>query len=246
MSKTLAIILHYNSIQYTDVLYEMLKPYEREDYDLLVFDNGSDSNKCSKYTTHTIEKNCYYGGGLDIGFQYLLDNPQYDSIIFLNSDLIIHGYNFIKELRKQLFSISDLMLCSSCIIQPGKNQCFWPQMHCWNSQEIRYVPWVDYQCVLIKREFVEEVKSFGSQYGWVQDIMSGIICEEKNWKIGVCDWLSVIHYGGGSIKDNSDKVHIANYNNAAYTEMIKYFEDKNLLHTLHKLREKAQTYTFYK
>ena len=73
-----------------------------------------------------------------------------------------------------------------------------------------------------------------------------IICEEKNWKIGVCDWLPIIHYGGGSIKDNSDKVNIANYNNNAYKEMVEYFENKNLLIKLHELRDKAQNYNFYK
>jgi hypothetical protein len=244
MNKTLTIILHYNSIQYTDTLYEMLKPYENNDYDLLVFDNGSDTGKESKYTTHRIDENCYYGGGLDVGFQFFLENKQYDSLLFLNSDLIIHGYNFIKNLRNQLFSSPELMLCSACVIQPGKEQCYWPQMHCWNSQQIRYVPWVDYQCVLLKREFVEEVKSFGSKYGWVQDVMSGIICEEKNWKIGVCDWLPVIHYGGGSITDNSNKPHIADYNSRAFAEMLEYFENKNLSHQLHKLREKAKNYNY--
>jgi GT2 family glycosyltransferase len=243
--KTLAIILHYNSTQYTDTLYEMLKPYENNDYDLLVFDNGSDQGKESKYTTHKIEENCYYGGGLDIALQFFLEDTQYDSFVLLNSDLIIHGYNFIKNLRTQLFAIPELMLCSACIIQPGETQCYWPQMHCWNSQTIRYVPWVDNQCVLVKREFVEEVKSFGSKYGWVQDVMSGIICEDKNWKIGVCDWIPILHYGCGSINDNLDKPDIANYNNKAYEEMIQYFEDRNLSFKLHELREKTKEYTYY-
>lgn len=244
MNKTLVIILHYNSIQYTDTLYEMLKPFEKNDYELFVFDNGSDKGKESKYTTHKIEENCFYGGGLDIGFQFFLENPQYDSLLFLNSDMIIQGYNFVKKLREQLFSLDDLMLCSACIIQPSKGQCFWPQMHCWNSQQIRYVPWVDYQCVLLKRKFVEEIKSFGSKYGWVQDIVSGIICEEKNWKIGVCDWIPAIHFSNGSINDNSDKPHIANYNNNAYAEMIEYFESRNLSHKLYELRERAKNYTY--
>jgi GT2 family glycosyltransferase len=244
--KTLAIILHYNTTKYTDTLYEFLKPYEREEYDLWVFDNGSSSDKVSKYTTHTIEENCYYGGGLDIGFKYLLENDQYDSILFLNSDMIIHGYNFIKELRNELFSKENLMLCSACVIQPEKSQCYWPQMHCWNSKEIRYVPWVDYQCTLIKREFVEKVKSFGSSYGWVQDVMSGIICEDNNWKIGVCDWIPVIHYGGGSIKDNIDNPEIRDYNNLAHQEMISYFHSRGLSNRLSQLRNVAHQYTFYK
>lgn len=245
MNKTLVIILHYNSTQYTDALYEMLKPYEKNNYELFVFDNGSDEGKESKYTTHRIEENCYYGGGLDIGFQFFLSNLQYDSLLFLNSDLIIHGYNFVRKLKEQLFSKPDLMLCSACILQPHKDQGYWPQMQCWGSQTIRYVPWVDYQCVMLKREFVEEIKAFGSKYGWVQDIMSGIVCEKKKWKIGICDWLPVIHFGGGSISDNSDKYEIANYNNNANNEMMEYFRNRNLSYKLHELRDKARKYTYY-
>ena len=107
MKKTLAAILHYNTTKYTDSLYEMLKPYEREDYDLVVIDNGSDKDKTSKYTTFRLEENVYYGGGLDVTMNYFIDNTQYDSMMLLNSDLIIHGQNFVKSLRNELFSEED-------------------------------------------------------------------------------------------------------------------------------------------
>ena len=55
MTKSLVAILHYNSTHYTDTLYELMKPYERDNYDLVVIDNGSDPNKTSKYTTYKIE-----------------------------------------------------------------------------------------------------------------------------------------------------------------------------------------------
>ena len=242
MSKTLAIILHYNSTKYTDTLYELLKPYEKDDYELIVIDNGSDLDKTSKYSSFRIEENCYYGGGLDVCMNYFLENEQYDSLIVLNSDLIIQGHNFIKELRRNLFKYNHVQLTSACIIQPGLGQCYWPQMHCWNSTVPRKVEWVDYQCVLLKREFVEYVKSFNSKYGWVQDIMSGIICKNKNWSIEILDWLPAIHIGNGSINDNLDKPDIANYNTNAEKEMWQYFEQKGLLNELIQLRNNAKTY----
>jgi cellulose biosynthesis protein BcsQ len=64
MTKSLVAILHYNTPSYTDTLYELLKPYEREDYDLIVIDNGSDLGKSSKYATFRLEENVYFGGGL--------------------------------------------------------------------------------------------------------------------------------------------------------------------------------------
>ena len=175
-----------------------------------------------------LEENIYYGGGLDATMQYFIENKQYDSMLLLNSDLIVHGYNFVKALRSELFAEEDLIGVSACVIQPEKNQCNWKQNHNWNSKTIRYVPWVDYQCILLKRKFVEEVKSFGSKFGWVQDVMTGIICKKNNWKIGVCDWIPVIHFGNGSVKDNSSIPIINRYNQLAEQEMIDIFHERNL------------------
>jgi GT2 family glycosyltransferase len=242
MNKSLVAILHYNSFNFTDTLYEMLKPYEDEDYDLIVIDNGSDENKTSKYSTFRIKENVYYGGGLDVTMNYFIENKQYDSMILLNSDLIIHGYNFIKSLKKELFSDDKLMLVSGCVLQPEQSQCHWKMIHNWGHKNIRHVPWVDYQCCLLKRELVETIEGFGSKFGWVQDVMTGIICEDKGWKIGVCDWLPVIHFGNGSVKANSDKPIISQYNQLAEQEMVQYFKDKGLWGRFLDLRQKAEHY----
>ena len=55
-TKTCAIILNCNLPDYTDMLYDSLKPYEREDYELFVLDNGSTPEGTSKYTT--FKKHC--------------------------------------------------------------------------------------------------------------------------------------------------------------------------------------------
>lgn len=242
MTKSLVAILHYNTVHFTDTLYELLKPYEREDYDLIVIDNGSEDGKSSKYSTFISEENVYYGGGLDMTMNYFIENKQYDSMILLNSDLIIHGHNFIRSLRKELFSDEDLVLVSGCVLQPEKSQCHWKMIHNWGHKELRYVPWVDYQCSLLKRKFVEEINGFGSRFGWVQDVMTGIVCEDKGWKIGVCDWLPVIHFGNGTVKDNSTNPIISKYNQLAEQEMFQYFQDRGLWNRFIDLRNKAENY----
>jgi GT2 family glycosyltransferase len=242
MTKSLVAILHYNTPSYTDTLYELLKPYEREDYDLIVIDNGSDLGKSSKYATFRLEENVYFGGGLDVTMNYFIENKQYDSMMLLNSDLIIHGHNFVRSLRKQLFSDEDLVLVSGCVLQPEKNQCHWKMIHNWGHNQLRYVPWVDYQCPLLKRKFVEEIKGFGSRFGWVQDVMTGIVCEDNNWKIAVCDWLPVIHFGNGTVKQNQDKPVISQYNQLAEQEMFSYFKDRQLWERFIDLRQKAENY----
>ena len=241
MSKSLVAILHYNTTQYTDALYEMLKPYEREDYDLVVIDNGSVEGKTSKYTTYRSEENVFYGGGLDMAMQLFIEKKEYDSMVLLNSDLIIHGYNFIKTMRELLFDRNDVMLVSPCVIQPTPQQCFWKQMHCWNANKLRIVPFVDFQCALMKRELVEKIGAFGSRYGWVQDLMTGIICEDNNWKIVVCDWLPIVHIGNGTVKDNPN---LSNYNILAQQEMDQYFIDKNLTNRVNQLKMKSIGYKY--
>ena len=248
MSKSLVAILHYNSTQYTDVLYELLKPYEGNEYDLIIIDNGSDKDKTSKYTTFRLDENVYYGGGLDVTMDYFINNKQYDSMLLLNSDMIIHGQNFVKSLRKELFTERpgvNLMAASGCVLQPEQNQCHWKMVHNWGSKNIRYVPWVDFQCVLLKRELVETIGGFGSKFGWVQDVMTGIICEDNNWKIGVCDWLPTIHFSNGSVKDNSNDPIISNYNRHAEEEMMNYFKDKGLWNRFLEFREIAEKYNAY-
>ena len=236
--KTLAIILHYNTVVMTEALYEMLKPYESNDYDLVVLDNGSDKGKETKYAELSSGQNMGYGGGLDMAMEYFL-GTDYDSFMFLNSDLVVHGYNFIKELRKVMFTEEDLVIVTSCVIQPSKEQGFWKQMHNWGHTSVRYVPFIDYQCPLMKRKFVEKVKSFGSHYGWVQDIMTGIICEDNKWKIGVVDWVNVVHLGNMTVKENP---HLSNYNILAQQEMDRYFMEKNLVNRLNELKLRSLKY----
>lgn len=238
--KTLAIILHYNTIGYTDALYEMLKPYERDEYELMVLDNGSQEGKASKYTDMSSGENVGYGGGLDLSLQYFLEYPNYDSFMILNSDLIVHGYNFIKELRRALFfDKNDMVVVSPCVIQPTPQQGFWKQMHNWGQTEVRYVPFVDYQCPLMKRKFVEKVKAFESHYGWVQDLVTGMVCEDNNWKIGVIDWITAVHIGNGTVKENA---HLSNYNILAQQEMDEYFASRNLIDKVNQLKLKSMNY----
>src|SRR6056300_1438316 len=159
MGKTLAVILHYNTPEMTDRLFGQLKPYEKEDYDLVVLDNGSPESGRSLNTTYRSPQNVYFGGGLNMTMQLVLDNPQYDSLLFLNSDLIVHGYNFVSTLRKEMFK-NDYKIISPAVMQPEQNQCFWPTMHNWQSTQTRDVPWIDFQCPLIHRDLIEEIKQF--------------------------------------------------------------------------------------
>ena len=80
--KTLVCILNYNLKDQTDILYRLLKLHEKEDFVLAVIDNGSPQEGRSDNTTHQIQQNGYFGGGLNAAFKLILDNPKYDSLLF--------------------------------------------------------------------------------------------------------------------------------------------------------------------
>jgi GT2 family glycosyltransferase len=250
MTKTLAVILHYNTPEITDRLYEQLKPFENDDYDLVVLDNGSSTEGISKYTTYRCDSNVYFGGGLNLAMNLILENSQYDSLLFLNSDLIIHGYRFVKTLRKEMFEIlrtdTPYKIISPSVIQPEKNQCFWPTMHNWSANVVRDVPWIDFQCPLIHRDLIEEINQFDTDliFGWGNDVYSGVICTEKGWRMGVVDWCSVIHLSNETVRQNANNPIIKNYNVYAEQGMVKFFNKIDKIKELIDLRNRALNYRY--
>jgi GT2 family glycosyltransferase len=243
--KTLAVILHYDTPQMTDRLYEQLKPYEGEDYELVILDNGSPESGKSKYGGYRCEQNVYFGGGLNLAMNIILENPQYDSLMFINSDLIVHGYRFVKTLRKQLFD-NGYKIVSPAVIQPEKNQCFWPTMHCWNSDTIRDVPWIDFQCPLIHRDLIEEIKQFDEDliFGWGNDVYSGVVCRDKGWKMGVVDFCVAVHLSNQTVTQHKDDPIIENYNIYAEQGMVKFFKKIDKFNDLMELRHLAVNYKY--
>ncbi len=243
--KTLVCILHYNTIEYTDVVYRSLKPYEKNDYDLIVLDNGSTIT--SKFTTHKVSQNVYFGGGLNLAMQLVLNNDKYDSLVFVSSDLIIHGYNFIKTLRYEMFN-NNFKLLSPAIIQPEEGQCYWPTMHNWNSVKTRNVPWVDFQCPMLHIDLIKKIKQYDEDliFGWGNDVYSGLICKDNNWKVGVVDRCAIIHFSNATVKAHLNDDIISNYNFIAEQNMYKYFNKIKRYDELMHMRNIAREYTYDK
>ena len=243
--KTLVTILHYNTVDLTDNLYESLLEGKDDSYDIIVLDNGSEDGKVSKYTTHQLEDNVFFGGGLNVAFDYILQNEEYDSLLFMNSDLVIHGKNFVQTLYHELLE-RDLKIISPCILEVNKQQTYWKPMRPWNSGRTRIVPWVDFQCPMFDRSFIEEVKQFDQKliYGWGQDVLSGLICKNKNWQIGVCDFAPCIHLVSQTIKANASNPKISDYNKLAEKYMFEYFLSVNNIDQIMDLRNKSTNYDF--
>ena len=242
--KTLAVIYNHNMPEITDRLWESLKPYEREDYDLIIIDNGSKPEGKSKYTTYETGQNTYFGGALNIALQFFLENDQYDSLLSLNNDLILQGPNFVRTLRKEMFE-GDYKIISPSILQV-ENQCKWKYMHCWNSDKTRDVKWVDFQAPLLHRDFIEKIKQYPNEliYGWGQDMLSGIICEQENWKVGVVDKCPLIHHSAQTYKEGKSDLDLNTYCQNAERGMFTYFGNTGLIEKFQQFRQLSADYQF--
>ena len=245
MTKTLAVIINHNAKAYTDQLYESLMPYRRDDYDLMVMDNGSTlPSEVSRYTTHKTGKNTYYGGALNIALTHFVGMPEYDSIMVLNNDIILHGYNFIRTVRHYAGPLWGIDVLSPSVLQPEKSQCTWRQMHGWGVGVPRKVKWVDFMCPFLTRRVVEEIQQYDLEliYGWGQDIYTGVICEKLGMSIAVLDTLPVIHMSSQTYKDGRSDISSSEYAAKASAGMYGYFTRMGLLDKLEEFRNYGHTY----
>lgn len=246
MGKTLVVIYNHNMPDLTDQLYESLKPHEGTIYDVIVLDNGSKPEGKSKYATYESEENCYFGGALNLALQLFKENEEYDSFMSLNNDIILHGPNYVKEMREIMFhGTQDWTILSPCVLQPEKGQCHWKYMLNWAQTTVRPVKWVDFQAPMIHRRYLTAMEQFPAElvYGWGQDILSGIVCEEHGWNVGVIDWLPIIHFSALTYRSEKSDLTVSDYAKKAEANMFQYFVDHNtLIPKVEEFRRLAETY----
>ena len=260
--KTAAIILNHNLPEYTDMVYEALKPYERNDYDLFVLDNGSSPEGQSKHTSFRLDENVYFGGGFNAAMQFVLENEEYDSLLFLNNDLTIHPVNFVATMREVMFKQALMMDDSSFdnaepgtayfdIVSPTfynvepKGQCHWKTMHGYGQRRTRKVPFIDFQCPLLSRRVLQEVKEIDPLLviGWGIDAYFAIICKRKGWKMGVTDRLSMLHHNSLTVKKGVAGLTIAEYCRKAELGQAEFFNKMGLTKEFHEVRAAGEAYT---
>jgi GT2 family glycosyltransferase len=259
-TKTAAIILNHNMPDMTDLLYESLKPYEREDYDLFVLDNGSKPEGVSKHTYAKLDDNVYFGGGLNAAMHFVKDTPEYDSLLFLSNDLTIHPYNFVRTLRDEMFMqfngtsgpgcdtrhiAYDIVAPSFYNIEPNQ-QCHWKCMHSYGAKEIRVVPYSDFQCPLISRRLIEAVGELHSDllYGWGPDFLYALTAKRLGYKIGVVDRCCILHHNSLTVKRGVAGLDIPTYCRLAEAGMRKFFLESGLWEAYTNLRNETEKYTY--
>jgi glycosyltransferase involved in cell wall biosynthesis len=234
--------LNHNLPDWTDNLVNQLKrdPLFNE-CELIVIDNGS-SESPAKSTTHKLEQNVFFGGGLNVTLEYFL-STNHDYLYFLNNDLVFHGPNFLTTSLKEAKE-SDASVYSPTIINASMEQCHWKQMWNWGGG-LRKVRWIDFQCPLLRRDILEKVQHFPDEliYGWGLDFYAGCVGEKYNLNTVVSDNNTIAHMNSLTFKENKINIGINEFCQKAEQSMCNYFRNSEYSSLYYDLRTYGEQYS---
>jgi len=234
--------LNYNQPELTDNLVTQLKRDNTfSQHELMVVDNGS-TKELAKSTTHKLPENLFFGGGLNVIIDYFLSTDQ-DYLVLFNNDLIFHGPRLIENMLSEIKE-HNLDLYSPSITNSSKDQCHWKQMWNWGTKSVRQVDFIDFMCPIFSRKFVEEIKQFPNELflGWGPDFYAGIIAQEKGFKTGVSDNITLTHLVSQTFKTGAIEIKESDFCLQADQNMHQYFFNSPYKDKFLELRQKYSTY----
>lgn len=237
----LVATLNHNLPELTDNLVEQLKKDPLfASCELMVVDNGS-SEPLANYTTHRLEENIYFGGGLNTVIDYFL-NTDHDYLYFLNNDLIFHGPSFLTTSLREAKDSSASVYTPS-VINASAEQCRWRQMWNW-GRGLRQVKWIDFQCPLLRRDILEIIKQYPEEliYGWGNDFYTGCVTENNKLRTIVSDNNTICHLNSQTFKQNKINIGISEFCRKAETNLHNYFSNSELNSLYLDLRQYGENY----
>ena len=247
MSRTIVSVLNHNLPEETNKLVESLFPYQEQgNYSMWVLDNGSTDKGESKYTTHYLEQNLFFGGAFCGAVDMFLDTDA-DYLLFMNNDLVVNGNNFVKSLVYEA-DINGIDVLSGTFfnIEPWE-QCHWKMMLGHNTKSLRKVPYIDFQMPLLSRKILNEFKKYipivsQNIRGWGIDFFIAYLCKKNNWDIGVIDWVYALHLNSLTVKKGVAGINVKEYCQLAEKEQYDMFSKLNLIKEWQELRSEAEKY----
>jgi len=235
-----------------DLAENMLEQWNRDSEfinkhcDIMIVDNGSDSNKISKVTTHRLEQNVFFGGGCNVIMDYFLSN-NYDYLLMFNSDIIFHGYKFLSTAFDEILKY-NLDIYTPSVINGKINQCKWKTVHNWGTGGVRKVKYIDDQSPIFSKRMIEKLYPFPEilYLGYGTDFHECIIANRNNFNIGVSDNLTVCHLENYTVQtDKLTSISKEQYYNNNYINMVNHFENSEFSNEYQKLFSYGETYNFY-
>lgn len=234
--------LNHNLPQWTDNLVRQLKRDSLfKECELMVIDNGS-TEPLAQTTTHRLDSNIYFGGGLNAAVDYFL-TTDHEYLYFLNNDLVFHGVSFLTTSYEEAKK-SNASIYSPTIINASMEQCHWKQMWNW-GKGLREVKWVDFQAPLFRRDILQVIKQFPETllYGWGTDFYSGCIAENNKFKIIVSDTNTITHMNSLTFKENKIDIGVAEFCRTAEEQMYNYFSNSEYFSLYLELRKYGEEYS---
>jgi hypothetical protein len=233
--------INHNLPELTDNLVDQLKRDRIfEECELMVIDNGS-IEPIAKSTTHKLENNIFFGGGINAAVNYFL-STDHDYLYFLNNDLIFHGYTFLSQSLREAIE-SNASVYSPTIINASIEQCHWKQMLNW-GKGLREVEWIDFQCPLLRRDILQLINQYPEEliYGWGIDAYTGCITKEHGLKTVVSDYNTICHLNSQTFKQNKIDIGINKFCRIAEFNQSLYFANSIYKHTFSEIRKNAENY----
>jgi GT2 family glycosyltransferase len=234
--------LNYNQPELTDNLVKQL--YRGNDlpkHELMIVDNGS-TKSVANSTTHRLEENIFFGGGLNVILDYFL-STDHEYFVLFNNDLIFHGPRLIDNMLREMQE-HDLALYSPAITNTGADQCYWRQMWNWGTGTVRQVPWIDFMCLVMRRDLAEYIGKYPDELflGWGPDFYSGINAQELGVKVGVSDNITLSHLVSQTFATGAIEMKESDFCSQADGNMHKFFLNSKYNDKFMEFRQIGSTY----
>lgn len=230
--KIIGLILSYNNPIMTDRLVENIQAIFKTNFEYIVLDNGSDSDKISKYTTHTLEYNIRMTGGFNAGINAIKKKyPDYDAIWFFTNDCFFYdtGKCPLENSRYFLEKYPDIG-----ILHPSESTevdvCY-DVKYDEKINGVKIVTEYDIVCPILTKEAIElmDGKFNPALYqGWGSDHESSYIIRKGGLLVGINHQLKVGHNTSSTYDNGLDRLHPnrQSYYSAAMNEMYNVLNNK--------------------
>jgi len=234
--------LNYNQPELTDNLVKQLHTgNDLSKHELMIVDNGS-TKELAKSTTHRLDENIFFGGGLNMILEYFL-STDHDYFVLFNNDLIFHGPRLIDNMLREMKD-NDLALYSPSITNTGADQCFWKQMWNWGTMSVRQVSFIDFMCPVIRRDLAEYITKYPNELflGWGPDFYTGIKAQEGGFKVGVSDNITLSHLVSQTFTSGAIEMKVSDFCAQADGNMHNFFLNSNYKDKFLELRKSGSEY----
>jgi|688.fasta_scaffold553176_2 GT2 family glycosyltransferase len=195
--KTVIGILNYNNEKLTNRLVENLHTIaNKTNKNIIVFDNGSEPNQISKYTTHRIETNCR----MTCGFNHIIDiinqeHNDYDYIWFFTNDCFFNTTNDPIEDMVEKFNKIDNLGILHPALSHAVNVCYDVKKDK-NKTGVKIVCDYDFVCPMFSKKAMNAIGNVFNKdlnLGWGLDYESSYLVRKQGLLVGINHNLEIMH-----------------------------------------------------